>query len=101
MLLVLILIFLLINPKGLGCKEKGNFLGIDEIVIELKLVLSVLCLFFIVVYFSSFLFCSNLCLEPNESSFALFDWSFLHILLSNIFSLKLGSELSFDIFDSI
>lgn len=91
----MLLTFLFINPKGLDCKGKGN-LGINDIL--LKLVLSVFCLlFFVVVNFSSFLFCD---FDPKESSL-IFDWSFRQILLSNSCSLKLGSELSLDIFDPI
>lgn len=92
------LTFLFISPKGFDCKGKGN-LGINGTL--LKLVLSVFCLlFFVVLNFSSFLFCSNFDFDPNESSL-IFDWSFRHILLSNSCSLKLGSELSLDIFDPI
>ena len=65
------------------------------------LLFSVFCLlFFNVLNFSSFLLCSNFDFDPNESSL-IFDWSFRHILLSNNCSLKLGSELSLDIFDPI
>ena len=97
-LLFMLLIFLFIKPKGFDCKGKGN-LGINDIL--LKLVLSVFSLlFFIALNFSSFLFCSNFDFDPNESSL-IFDWSFRHILLSNNCSLKLGSELSLDIFDPI
>lgn len=94
----MLFIFLVIKPKGFDCKGKGNF-GINEVL--LKIALSIFCLLFFVVFnFSSFLLCSNFDFDPNESSLIL-DWSFRHILLSNNCSLKLGSELSLDIFDPI
>ncbi len=89
---MLLVIFLFINPKGFDCKGIGN-LGINDTL--LKLLLSVFCLLVFVML--SFLVND---FDPNESSLIL-DWSFRHILLSNNCSLKLGSELSFDIFDPI
>ena len=44
--------------------------------------------------FFSFFFKSDFVFVPNESSFLFTDWSFLQILLSNIWSLNASSELS-------
>ena len=82
---------------GFADKENGNFFGIEEDRLFEKL--------FIFIAFSLFCFLflinSFFGLYPKESSLKLLTWSFFHILLSNNCSLKVGSELSFDILDSI
>jgi hypothetical protein len=102
---LVLLFFLLINPKGLVCKENGSFLGFEEterVAVEEDKLFPQLLLLLLSLFCFLFLFKKFFGLNPKESSLILLlFWSFFHILLSNNCSLKVCSELSFENLDSI